>query len=280
MKKGGLIILVAVAVAAVVGFMMWSKKPGEKPAVQQPVAQQPYGQQPVTQRQTAVDTVKLATMANNTRYLVDEKGMALYYFTRDNIDKSNCAVGPCLTAWPIFYNANIKVAAPLNQNDFATITRSDGEKQTTYKGWPLYYFFKDAKPSDVLGEDVNKAWYVMTEPFYTVMVQTQDAVQGNYLVDKVGKTLYYFTKDTQGTSTSAPDSKCSGVCLEKWPVFDVKDINVPSILKKSDFSVLSTKEGKQQVVYKGWPLYYFAGDTQAGDLKGQDVNKAWYVVKP
>jgi predicted lipoprotein with Yx(FWY)xxD motif len=39
--------------------------------------------------------------------------------------------------------------------------REDGEKQTSYKGWPLYYFFKDKKPGDVSGEGVNSVWYVI-----------------------------------------------------------------------------------------------------------------------
>jgi predicted lipoprotein with Yx(FWY)xxD motif len=35
------------------------------------------------------------------------------------------------------------------------ITRADGSLQTTYKGWPLYYFSKDAGPGDLKGENVQ-----------------------------------------------------------------------------------------------------------------------------
>ena len=34
----------------------------------------------------------------------------------------------------------------------------------------------------------------------------------------------------------------------------------------------------RQVTYAGWPLYFFAGDTAAGQTKGQGFEKQWYVV--
>ena len=37
-------------------------------------------------------------------------------------------------------------------------------------------------------------------------------------------------------------------------------------------------DGKIQVTYNGLPLYLFAGDSKAGDVKGQGVGGIWHVV--
>src|SRR5207253_9686862 len=62
---------------------------------------------------------------------------------------SNC-VTDCLVAWPLF-NANPRTLAPtLDDHAFGTILRADGAYQTTYFGWPLYYYKTDTGPG-VLG---------------------------------------------------------------------------------------------------------------------------------
>ena len=54
--------------------------------------------------------------------------------------------------WPPYHQEKVGVAADLKASDFASITREDGKKQTTYKGMPLYYFARDAAPADVVKE--------------------------------------------------------------------------------------------------------------------------------
>ncbi|WP_430099136.1 COG4315 family predicted lipoprotein [Peribacillus simplex] len=39
--------------------------------------------------------------------------------------------------------------------------RDDGQKQTTYKGHPLYYFVKDKQAVDINGQGVNNVWFVL-----------------------------------------------------------------------------------------------------------------------
>jgi predicted lipoprotein with Yx(FWY)xxD motif len=92
-------------------------------------------------------------------FLVDEKGMTLYVFQKDSPGKSVCS-GPCLEKWPVFLAENLQVRCGMNAKNFSTITRDDGKKQTTYKGRPLYYFFKDAKPGDVNGQGLDNVWFV------------------------------------------------------------------------------------------------------------------------
>jgi len=92
-------------------------------------------------------------------YLVNETGMTLYIFKKDSPGKS-VSSGPCLEKWPVFLAENLQVRCGMKSKNFSTITRSDGKQQTTYKGMPLYYFFKDEKPGDANGQGLNDVWFV------------------------------------------------------------------------------------------------------------------------
>ena len=91
-------------------------------------------------------------------YLADAKGMTLYTFKKDTAGKSACA-GECVTKWPLYFREKV-AADPKMQADFGTITREDGQKQTTYKGMPLYYFAGDKAAGEVKGQGVKDVWYV------------------------------------------------------------------------------------------------------------------------
>lgn len=218
------------------------------------------------------NTVQTATKADLGTYLVDAKGMTLYYFTKDSIGNST-AVGAVLQAWPLFNDGTFVLPSTLSSSDFGIVTRPDGQKVTTYKGWPLYYFAKDLAPGDTLGEGVGGAWFVLKVPFYTVMIQTKTDL-GNYLIDSKGMTLYYFTKDSVGKSVA------NATVLQSRPIFSPTNFIVPSSLKVSDFSSISRDDGKMQATYKGWPLYNFVNDQASGDTKGQGVNGVWFVINP
>ena len=105
----------------------------------------------------AVKVVKNAALGS---FLTDTKGMTLYYFKKDAPGKSAC-YGDCVVKWPLYYRDNIAPKDGLKAEDFGSITRDDGQMQTTYKGMPLYYFFKDAKAGDTAGQGVNNVWYVV-----------------------------------------------------------------------------------------------------------------------
>jgi predicted lipoprotein with Yx(FWY)xxD motif len=95
-------------------------------------------------------------------YLTDEKGMTLYLFKKDSAGKSACgAANGCLERWPVFHASRIEPAEGIDVAGIGVITRDDGLKQTTYKGLPLYYFFKDKAAGDTLGQGVNNVWYVV-----------------------------------------------------------------------------------------------------------------------
>jgi predicted lipoprotein with Yx(FWY)xxD motif/plastocyanin len=204
-------------------------------------------------------------------YFTDAKGMTLYYFTKDAADVNSC-VGGCLAAWPIYYAEKLIVPAGLDAADFGSFTRADGKMQSTYKGWPLYYYAKDIKAGDTVGDGVGKVWYVIQSPM-TLAVGTS-ATLGNYLTDAKGMTLYYFDKDTKDVSN------CTGGCLAKWPAYYSADITVPAGLKAEDFATITRTDGAKQTTFKGFPLYYWVNDLKRGDTLGQDVGKVWFVVDP
>jgi predicted lipoprotein with Yx(FWY)xxD motif len=107
-------------------------------------------------------------------YLADATGRALYWTKKDTPQRSNC-VGPCLEKWQPFYNGAVLSASPdMAASDFGTILRSDGRMQTTFRGYPLYYYTMDQQRGDTVGENVNNAWHVMlpgkfhlVEKYYT-----------------------------------------------------------------------------------------------------------------
>lgn len=83
--------------------------------------------------------------------------MTLYTFDKDGGGKSMCN-GPCATNWPPLM-ASADAAA---SGDWSIITRDDGSKQWAYKGKPLYFWVKDAKPGDRTGDGFNKVWHTAT----------------------------------------------------------------------------------------------------------------------
>lgn len=102
--------------------------------------------------------VKLMQKESLGRFLAAGNGMTLYRFTRDEKDASNCLEG-CAVNWPPFYAGPSAVIEGCEPSDFRTITRSDGRKQTTYKGMPLYYFKNDKYPGDTFGAGIGGKWF-------------------------------------------------------------------------------------------------------------------------
>jgi len=94
--------------------------------------------------------VQLTVDATFGSILTDSQGKSLYFFADEANGSSHCVNG-CLNNWPIFYEANITIDNGLDITDFGTITRADGSMQTTYKGWPLYYFGQDSVRGDNKG---------------------------------------------------------------------------------------------------------------------------------
>ena len=107
-----------------------------------------------------INTVDIAAHLVFGHYLVDGRGMTLYYTVSDQPGYSNLP-DEILSAWPVFYVENNIVPPSLNASDFGTFTRDNNVKQTTYKGYPLYYFFQDIKAGDTSGNKLNGVWFIV-----------------------------------------------------------------------------------------------------------------------
>jgi predicted lipoprotein with Yx(FWY)xxD motif len=98
-------------------------------------------------------------------YLTGASGRALYLWVADSNNKSSCA-GACAKAWPPVVTKATPIASGGAQaSDLGTITRSDGSKQVTYKGHPLYYFIGDTKSGTWKGQGSNSfgaKWWLVT----------------------------------------------------------------------------------------------------------------------
>jgi predicted lipoprotein with Yx(FWY)xxD motif len=107
-------------------------------------------------------TVNLTANKFLGNYLVNESGFALYYFSDDaNANGLSTCIGECAAKWPPFYAEKIILPDSLRYPDFSTITRADGQKQTTLKGWPLYLYSGDKETGDVFGSELKGLWHVI-----------------------------------------------------------------------------------------------------------------------
>jgi predicted lipoprotein with Yx(FWY)xxD motif len=98
------------------------------------------------------------------------------------------------------------------------------------------------------------------------------------LVDGSGRTLYLFQKDQPNQSA------CSGGCAAAWPVDQSSGTpKAGSGVTASLLGTIKRGDGTTQVTYNRHPLYYYSGDTGAGQQNGQGLNAfgaLWYVVAP
>jgi predicted lipoprotein with Yx(FWY)xxD motif len=93
------------------------------------------------------------------------KRLTVYLFAADTGSSSTCS-GACAQVWPpVTTTGNPKAEGGAQAADLGTTTRSDGTKQVTYKGHPLYYYVSDSQAGETTGQGVNgfgALWYVLS----------------------------------------------------------------------------------------------------------------------
>jgi predicted lipoprotein with Yx(FWY)xxD motif len=101
---------------------------------------------------------------------------------------------------------------------------------------------------------------------------------GRVLFDGRGYVLYAFTRDKNGRSA------CYGACAKAWPVYYAKGtLRAGTGIKRSLIGTTKRRDGRRQITYAGRPLYYYVGDTKAGQIRCQNVVEfggAWLIVRP
>jgi predicted lipoprotein with Yx(FWY)xxD motif len=91
---------------------------------------------------------------------------------------------------------------------------------------------------------------------------------GKTLVDSRGHTLYVFDKGS-----------CTGSCAASWPAFLTKGKPVARGFAASKLGTKKLAGGKLQVTFGGKPLYFYAGDSGAGQVAGAAVPH-WAALAP
>lgn len=116
-----------------------------------------------TSAKTSGLTISTAKSSMGT-YLVGPSGRALYMWVADHGGKSSCSA-TCAQNWPpLTATSDPKAAGSAKAADLGTIVRSDGSKQVTYHGHPLYYYIADSGPGMTSGEGSNgfgAKWWLM-----------------------------------------------------------------------------------------------------------------------
>jgi predicted lipoprotein with Yx(FWY)xxD motif len=113
------------------------------------------------------------------------------------------------------------------------------------------------------------------EPAPAESVVVGDTPLGRALTDPDGRTLYSFTRDTDGRSS------CYDDCAATWPALTVEEpVTAGESLKADWLATAERRDGTNQVTYRDMPLYYYAGDTQPGDANGQGIGGVWFAVTP
>jgi predicted lipoprotein with Yx(FWY)xxD motif len=101
---------------------------------------------------------------------------------------------------------------------------------------------------------------------------------GRVLFDGRGHVLYGFTRDAKARSA------CYGACAKTWPVYFAKGtLNAGAGVKRPLLGTTKRGDGRRQVTYAGRPLYYYVGDSKAGQIRCQNVAEfggTWLIVRP
>jgi len=97
-------------------------------------------------------TVVTTVSSSAGTFLATGSGHAVYLWTKDGNGMSACS-GACAGAWPpVTTNSTVTASGGAKSSDLGTITRSDGTKQVTYDGHPLYFFSGDSGPGMASGQ--------------------------------------------------------------------------------------------------------------------------------
>jgi predicted lipoprotein with Yx(FWY)xxD motif len=226
------------------------------------------------QAQDDAATVMLGGNDELGAFLTDAEGMTLYWFANDEPGVTNC-YDQCATNWPPLTVGEDEAATLATgiPGMVGVIERTDGTRQVTYNGMPLYYWKDDMAPGDATGHLVGDVWFAAMAPAVGL---GGNADLGSFLVGSNGLTLYTFDNDEPGVSN------CYDQCATNWPPLTVESADALTMQPGlgGEFSTVERTDGTHQVAYNGMPLYYWKDDMAPGDATGQGVGDVWWVAAP
>ncbi|MDG6902214.1 MAG: hypothetical protein JRM80_09675 [Nitrososphaerota archaeon] len=236
--------------------------------------------------------VQIGNSATVGHYLENGTGFTLYMFGADKPGNGTSAcAGSCAAAWPPFYASSLSVPSGLNPSNFSTITRANGAKQTTYNGWPLYYYVADSSSGNMYGEGLSQfggLWYaipptlqqsggqIVGGPSYSIGVAYKASI-GLYLTNSTGFTLYFRSTDTPNSGTTTCNTS---FCEKNWPVFYTAPLTLAPGLSSTNFGTITPYNNTKIVTYDGYALFYWIGDTAPGETLGQGIGNFYVATVP
>jgi len=120
---------------------------------------------PATRRRGAKPTRVAVMSSQYGRVLNAPGGHALYVFTHDTPGRSSTCYGDCAKKWPPFLVKQTPQARDaVKQGLLGTARRRDGRLQATYAGRPLYFYFEERDPGEILCQGVAEfggTWWVV-----------------------------------------------------------------------------------------------------------------------
>ena len=90
------------------------------------------------------------------KVLFDGHGFVLYAFGKDSRGRSDCS-GACANKWPPYVvRGKVHAGTGVKASLLGTIRRSNGSRQVTYAGRPLYYYVGDKNAGQILCQNVSE----------------------------------------------------------------------------------------------------------------------------
>lgn len=113
-----------------------------------------------TQSAAATTALEVATV-NGAAVVTNDQGLTLYWFAPDTSSTSVC-FGTCAVYWPpVIGRPRAGAGLP---GRIGSIARSNGVRQATYDGHPLYTYVADTAPGQANGDDIDLnggLWHAM-----------------------------------------------------------------------------------------------------------------------
>ena len=213
--------------------------------------------------------------------LVDARSHTVYAFSGDTpAAAENC--GASCDKW-------VPLAAPQlakAMGDFAFRARTDGIRQWTYNGQPLYTHADDMAPGYANGVGTDDRWTVAAVARYfmpsVVSVQSTPGL-GRVLATAEGLTLYrrdgHILQSGGGHSLRrgqparpavgrdlGTNPRCLNKCDEWRPFLAGADASPHGF-----WNIETRADGQKQWTYQGYALWTYGGDAKPGDMNGHDT---------
>ena len=178
----------AVGVGLLVAACSSGSSSAAAPAASSPAA---AGSSSAAAGASGATVISTATASGDT-FLTDGSGRAVYLWVKDTGSTSVCT-GACAGAWPpVTATGTPTASGSAKSSDLGTTTRSDGTKQVTYDGHPLYYYVGDPGAGTATGQGSDSfgaKWWLV-------------APSGSDVTASVSS----FTKASGGAAPAAPAS--------------------------------------------------------------------------